>query len=238
MKPYYQQDGITIYHADCRDVLRGMESESVDFVLTDPPYIVSYKRSSYKSRWRKNGGIIQGDDDGRWLAPVFSELWRVLIPDALCVSFYGWPHVDAFMTVWKLVGFRPVGQIVCVKNNFGLGYFLRGQHEAAYLLAKGKPAKPVAAISDVLDWRRVTDALHPNQKPLAVMTKLMAAFTAEHTRLIDPFCGSGTTLIAARDLGHQAIGIEVEERYCEIAAQRLSQGQTSFEDTTLKGGRL
>jgi site-specific DNA-methyltransferase (adenine-specific) len=235
MKPYYKKDGITLYHGDCRDVMRGMESDSVDFALTDPPYIVSYK-----SRWGKNRGVIQGDSDGRWLAPVFSELWRILAPDSLCLSFYGWPHADAFMTVWKLVGFMPVSQIVFVKNVWGLGYFSRAQHDAAYLLAKGNPKKPANAISDVVDWRRVSKAEHPNQKPLGAITTLVAGFAAEPSRLIDPFCGSGTTLVAARDLGHQAIGIEVEERYCEIAAKRLSQPSedTSLQPTAPEGGRI
>jgi DNA modification methylase len=227
IKPYYQQGGITLYHADCRDVLRGMASESAGFVLTDPPYIVSYK-----SRWGSKRSVIQNDKDGLWLAPVYSELWRVLVPDSLCLSFYGWPQADAFMTVWKLVGFRPVSQIVCVKNSFGLGYFSRAQHEAAYLLAKGKPPKPANVISDVLDWRRVSGALHQNQKPLAVIARLMAAFAPEQSTLVDPFCGSGTTLVAARDQGRRAIGMEIEERYCEIAATRLSQAS---EQTSLQG---
>jgi DNA modification methylase len=237
MKPYYERDGITLYHADCRDVLRGMESESVDFVLTDPPYLVSYRPSQYKVRWPKNRGVIQGDNDGRWLAPVFSDLWRVLVADSLCLSFYGWPNADAFMTVWKLVGFRPVSQIVCVKNGFGLGYFSRAQHESAILLAKGKPKKPAKAISDVLDWRRVIHAEHQNQKPLAMISTLMAAYAPRKSLVVDPFCGSGTTLIAARDLGHRAIGVELEERYCEIAAKRLLEPRET-EMQVVKDSRL
>ena len=103
MKPYLQRDGITLYHADCRDVLRGMESESVDFVLTDPPYVIAYQGPVGQA----TGALSRAITTGRWLAPVFSDLWRVLAPDSLCLSFYGWPHADAFMTVWKLVGFDP-----------------------------------------------------------------------------------------------------------------------------------
>jgi adenine-specific DNA-methyltransferase len=227
MKPYFERDGITLFHGDCQDVLRGMDSESVDFVLTDPPYLVSYRPSTYKVRWPKFKGVIKGDSDGRWLAPVFSDVWRVLVNDSLCLSFYGWPHADAFLTVWKLVGFRPVSQIVCVKNGIGLGYFSRAQHEAAYLLAKGKSQKPAKAMSDVLDWRRVIDSDHQNQKPLAMISRLVAAYAPEKSLIVDPFSGSGTTLLAARNLGHRAIGVEVEERYCEITAKRLSQPRQS-----------
>ncbi|HET6841378.1 MAG TPA: DNA methyltransferase [Candidatus Angelobacter sp.] len=218
MKAYYQEKGISLYHGDCRDVLHDIESESVEMALTDPPYLVSYK-----GRWGSKQGTIKGDAEASWIAPVFVELWRILVADALCFSFYGWPHADTFMTVWKLVGFRPISQIVCVKNVWGLDYFTRSQHETAYLLAKGKPAKPHTAISDVVDWQRVRAPLHPNQKPLATISKLMEAYTRPATCIVDPFVGSGTTLVAARNLGRRAIGIEVEERYCEIAARRLSQ---------------
>jgi DNA modification methylase len=216
MKPYYEKDGITLYHGNCREVLHGIGTESVDMALTDPPYLVSYK-----GRWGSRQGTIKGDADSSWLAPVFVELWRILVADALCFTFYGWPHADTFMTVWKLVGFRPISQIVCVKNVWGLGYFTRSQHETAYLLAKGKPAKPQTAISDVVEWRRVRHAVHPNQKPLATISKIVEAYTRPGECILDPFAGSGTTLLAARTSGRRAIGIELEERYCEIAAQRL-----------------
>ena len=73
----------------------------------------------------------------------------------------------------------------------------------------------------MLDWRRVVHAEHQNQKPLGMISTLMAAYAGHKSLILDPFCGSGTTLVAARDLGHAAIGVELEERYCEIAAKRL-----------------
>jgi adenine-specific DNA-methyltransferase len=218
VKAYYEQDGVALYHGDCREVLHGIASQSADMALTDPPYLVAYK-----GRWGSRRGAIAGDGEASWLAPVFVELWRVLAADALCFTFYGWPHADTFMTVWKLVGFRPISQIVCVKNVWGLGYFTRSQHECAYLLAKGKPHKPAKAISDVLPWRRVRKAQHPNQKPLGTIARLIEAYTRPGERIVDPFAGSGTTLLAARMLGRRAIGIEIEERYCEIAANRLRE---------------
>jgi site-specific DNA-methyltransferase (adenine-specific) len=218
MKPYYEADGITLYHGDCRDVLHAIPSQSVDMALTDPPYLVSYK-----GRWGSKQGAIKGDAEASWLAPVFVELWRILAADALCFTFYGWPHADTFMTLWKLVGFRPISQIVCVKNVWGLGYFTRSQHESAFLLAKGKPGKPLKAISDVVEWRRVRAAEHPNQKPLATIATLVEAYSRPGACIVDPFAGSGTTLVAARNLGRRAIGVEVEERYCEIAAKRLCE---------------
>jgi len=189
--------------------------------LTDPPYLVAYK-----GRFGSGQNAIKGDADANWVAPVFVELWRVLAADALCFTFYGWPHADLFMTVWKLAGFRPISQIACIKNVWGLGYFTRSQHECAYLLAKGKPGRPAKAISDVLQWRRVRKAQHPNQKPLETIARLIEAYTRPRECIVDPFAGSGTTLVAAKMLGRRAIGIEVDERYCEIAAKRLRDAQT------------
>jgi adenine-specific DNA-methyltransferase len=224
MNAYYEQDGITLYHGDCRDVLHCIPSQTADMALTDPPYLVSYK-----GRWGSRQGAIRGDADASWLTPVFVEIWRILAEDALCFSFYGWPHADTFMTVWKLVGFRPISQIVCVKNVWGLGYFTRSQHESAYLLAKGKPGKPAKAISDVVEWKRVRSAQHPNQKPLGTIAKIVAAYSKPLDCIVDPFAGSGTTLVAAQVLGRHAIGIEIEERYCEITAKRLLQAKAEKE---------
>src|SRR4029077_10879799 len=109
--------------------------------------------------------------------------------------------------------------------------FTRSQHETAYLLAKGRPDRPAVAISDVLEWTQVTPLAHPNQKPFGAILKLIATYAPRPQALIlDPFCGSGTTLVAARALGHRAVGIEIEERFCELAALRLSQRLFDFNE--------
>ena len=225
LKPYFESGGITLYHGDCREILNHIQSESIDLVLTDPPYLVSY-RGRFGSDW----GEIHGDSDPSWVAPVFLDIWRVLKPDSLCLTFYGWPHAETFLGAWKLIGFRPVSLLVLVKDNWGLGHFSRSQHETAYLLAKGHPRKPPVAISDVLEWENPVPQLHPNQKPLGAFSKLVATYSADDSFILDPFCGSGTTLLSARAFGRRAVGIEIEERYCEVAALRLSQQVFQFSE--------
>lgn len=220
---YFKTDDITIYHGNCEEILRQLPDDSVDFILTDPPYLVNYK-----GRWDGESNPIVGDRDERWLAPVFAELFRVLKPHSFCVSFYGWPRVDLFMSAWKEVGFRPVSHLVCVKNNIGLGHFSRGKHETAYLLAKGNPNCPKIPASDVYSWEREHEIAHPCQKPLGTLVQIMKGFTPPNSLVLDPFMGSGTTLAAARALGCRAIGIEIEESYCHLAAQRLSQQVLPF----------
>ena len=220
---YFADRDVTIYHGDCQRLLGRVPSESVDLVLTDPPYLVSYH-----GRWSSDWEPIKGDDDPSWIVPAFVEIWRTLKPNSLCLSFYGWPHADLFLTAWKLIGFRPVSQIVCVKDRIGLGCFTRSQHESAYLLAKGNPPRPEAATGDVFSWKRETALFHPSQKPLGAISQLISAYTNEGSLVLDPFMGSGTTLVAARSLGRRAIGIEIEEQYCEVATKRLAQEVFDF----------
>ena len=219
LRPYFDRDGITIFHADCRDVLPSMPAESVDFVLTDPPYLVRYK-----GRWELGQEHIIGDDDPSWLMPSFAEVWRLLKPDSFCVSFYGWPHSDLFVGVWKDLGFRVVSHFAFVKRVWGLGRFTRSQHETAFLLAKGRPQPPATGIADVIEWQREADAIHPNQKPTEALYPLLAAFAREGATVLDPFMGCGSTLRAAKDFGLRAIGIEIEQKYCDAAVQRMAQG--------------
>jgi adenine-specific DNA-methyltransferase len=218
MTPYYEDSAVTIYHGDCRDVMPSLESESCDVVFTDPPYVVSYS-----GRWGSDWGIIEGDRNSDWILPVYTECWRVLKPDALCITFYGWAQALKFLTAWDVIGFRAVSLLVFIKSRFGLGYFTRGQHEQAYILVKGNPKKPDRAISDVLQWATPQCQQHPNQKPIGATSKVLSTYANTESTIIDPFMGSGTTLRAAKDLGMRAIGIEIEERYCEIAAKRMAQ---------------
>lgn len=169
---------------------------SFDFVLTDPPDVVEFT-----GHWNRKHEPIQGDDTPEWLEPIFREVYRLMKPDTLCLSYYGWPHADLFLSTWKAVGFRPVSHLAFVKRVRGLGWFIRSQHETAYLLVKGHPASPEVAISDTLDWVRETDSFHPNQKSVAAILPILIAYTAEGEIVLDPFMGSGSTLRAAKEPG-------------------------------------
>ncbi len=205
----------TVLSGDCIEVMRGLGRESVDFILTDPPYLVDYRS--------RDGRTIRNDADDRWLKPAFSEAHRVLRRDCLCVSFYGWPHADKFMAAWRAAGFRIVGHLVFRKAYASSVRLLRYQHELAYLLAKGSPKQPACPIPDVIDFRYTGNRLHPTEKPVSALMPLIGAFSQEGSLVLDPFCGSGSTLVAARQLRRHFLGIELDSQYHAIASQRLQR---------------
>lgn len=219
ISPYYRSKRVRFYHGDCVPLMGRMKSESVDFVLTDPPYLVTYK-----GRWDGEKKVIAGDDNLTWVAPAFREIFRVMKVDTYCVSFYGWPHTDIFMGIWKEIGFRPISHLAFIKNYWGLGRFSRSQHETAFLLAKGNPTKPDVAIGDVIPWKREPNRFHPNQKPVSSLYPLLHTYAPENAIVLDPFMGSGSTLKAAKEMGMHGIGIEIEEEYCRKAKNHFLQG--------------
>jgi DNA modification methylase len=137
------------------------------------------------------------------------------------VSFYGWHKVDLFMNAWRTAGFRPVGHLVFRKRYTSSARFLCYQHEMAYLLAKGDVSLPIMPIADVLDFPYTGNKLHPTQKPIFPLKQLIDAFCPPDGLVLDPFCGSGSTLIAAKRLGRRYVGIEIDEAHCATATHRL-----------------
>ncbi len=198
---------------DCIDVLKNIPSDYVDFVLTDPPYLVGYKD--------RLGRTIPNDIDSDWLKPAFLQIFRVLKLNSLCVSFYGWNKTDLFFDAWKSAGFRIVGHITFPKRYSSSTRFMRYSHEGAYLLAKGTPPLPSFPIGDVIEWSYSGNKLHPTQKPLSILTPLIESFCPRHGLVLDPFAGSGSSLIAARSLGRQFLGVELDPHYYTIACKRL-----------------
>ncbi|HWJ87810.1 DNA methylase [Shinella daejeonensis] len=206
-----------IFNGDCIDVMRSFDRASVDFILTDPPYVTNFRD--------RQGRTIANDDNGRWLRPAFTQMHRVLKDGGFCVSFYGWNKVDLFMDAWKAAGFRVVGHLVFRKRYASSTRFLRYQHEQAYLLAKGNPTLPAQPIPDVLDFPYTGNRLHPTQKPVEALTPLIEAFTKPGDLVLDPFSGSGSTLAAAQQTGRNWTGIELDNAHYHTARKRLAELQ-------------
>lgn len=224
--PYYSEGGITIYHGDCREILPLLQT---GLIVTDPPY---------------------GVTDHGWDVVVPAAEW---MNSGACIAFASEPYATELITSSPL---RFRYDLVWVKNTasnhmnaarmplrdhervlvFGDPEYSpimvpRSPGELSRLNTEQRRRYPMKFPGTVLDFAAVNNrdggrTEHPSQKPVELMRWLVASYAS--TGLIDPFMGSGTTLRAAKDLGRRAIGIELEERYCEIAATRLGQEVLDF----------
>lgn len=157
------------------------------------------------------------------MAPCFSQVYRVLKQNSYCVSFYGWQHIEKLMTVWKLLGFHPVVHLVWQKRYPSNRGVVVHMHEQAFVLAKGYPPNPTLRFPDVLPWEYSGNRFHPTEKAVSVIERLIRAFSKPGDIVLDPFCGSGSTLLAARESGRHYIGIEKDPRTYDTLRARLSE---------------
>jgi DNA modification methylase len=203
-----------VIQGDCKAVLPSFPSESVDFVLTDPPYL-----GRYKDRY---GRTLANDDDPAAVVGAYAELYRVLKPNRFCISFYGYPKLDAFVHAWTEAGFDTVGHIVWPKPYVSSMRFVAVAHESAYVLAKGRPQKPARPLTDVQPWEYTGNRAHPTEKAIGVLLPLIRKFSRAGDLVLDPFSGSGSTLVAAALSGRRYVGIDLEAKYVNLARRRLA----------------
>lgn len=230
-KPYYHDEraGITIYHGDCREILP--ELPMVDLVLTDPPFS-EYTHKNAKSNRDKGHGnkaidfsaidfsaiekLLQNTNCSRWFVS-FMDFRHIVQLEMLC------PEPWEFMRFGVWVKTNPMPQICAdrpAKGWDGIAY-LHNKNSKRWWNGGGHHGNWIGPV--------ITDGLHPTQKPVGFLGTSIQRFTNENDLILDPFLGSGTTLVAAKQLGRRGIGIELEEKYCEIAAKRLAQEVMQFE---------
>lgn len=216
IKPYYQHAGITIYHGDCLEIMP--ELDKVDLILTDPPYGVSYRSNHYI--YGNPHGEIRNDD--QLLCPL-DDMWKLLNETGSIFSFYSYkkPILDE----------RKKNDIIWVKNNWTAGD-LRGdfgnQYESIAFLPKPKFKLQGKRWSNVWNFHKIKPTLHPTEKPEELLKRIIGCATDNNGVVLDIFMGVASTLLAAKLLNRKAIGIEIEEKYCEIAAKRLQQDVFQF----------
>jgi site-specific DNA-methyltransferase (adenine-specific) len=213
MTPYYEEAGITIYCADCRDVLPSLPK--VDLVLTDPPYGLDFAYASYCDTRQNLIDLITSA-----IVPAIAISERAcILPGITQVYLYPEP-------AW----------IGCINWNTTGSFGKFGYTQWMPVLLYGSDVKGFGSVdgllkSDVIHFNggngvglwRIGDDQHPCPKPLNLIRSLVKRFALAQQTILDPFMGSGTTLVAAKRLGRRAIGIEIEQRYCDIAIERLRQ---------------
>ena len=229
MKPYYDHAGITIYHGDCREILPSLPP--VDLVLTDPPYGIDYQ-SNMRVATDKFDRLANDNNDSR--LAVYPIIYESLKDDCALISFCSFKnYADDFAEIRKRFDIKNA--IVWDKGGGGIGdlsHSLSTDYEIAIVGHRGACRIRGKRDGSVWSCGKVNPAsmVHPTEKPLPLVARLITTFSDDDATILDPFMGSGTTLRAAKDLGRKAIGIEIEEKYCEIAAKRLSQEVFDFKD--------
>jgi site-specific DNA-methyltransferase (adenine-specific) len=215
IKPYYADDYVFLIHGDCREILPHLPK--VDLVLTDPPYMLPHVqfRPDMREQTRTwgNFSVAQMAFEGylNLLWPLMNKPYEMywFLDEISYPVLY--PSLYAHSYAVKL--------LVWDKGRIGMGGKWRRQFELIIYLSSapnpGRSGRP-----DILKEPPTEAKEHPFQKPVALITTLIEASPNAQT-ILDPFMGSGTTLRAAKDLGRKAIGIEIEEKYCEIAAKRM-----------------
>lgn len=204
-KPYYDDGkGIVIYHADCREILPHLPT--VDLVLTDPPYGLGIASNPFRQKFEK-----QAWDDAAVDSTLLLDAMRKAANSIIWGgNFFGLPAHQGFL-VWDKL--QPQD-------------FSSSMVEQAWT-DLGIPAKIFRK------WVVAFEKFHPTQKPVDLITWCLGFAPAAQT-ILDPFMGSWTTLVAAKQLGRKAIGIEIEEKYCEIAVKRLAQEVLDFDPSREK----
>lgn len=223
-EPYYQDEACTIYHGDCRDVLPQIDIES-GVIITDPPYSSGGYQEASKSAGsigtRGNQTIAYDNLSTRGYRLLMREVLRWCNQADEVYLFTDWRMwIEAFDAV-EGAGWRVRNMLVWDKGTMGMGMPWRNQHELI-VYGKRRPAQITdGKHGNVLRYTRAGNKNHPTEKPVALMKTLIV--NSEGNLLLDPFMGSGTTLRAAKDLGRHAIGIDISERDCAIAVNRLQQ---------------
>jgi site-specific DNA-methyltransferase (adenine-specific) len=224
MRPYYQDDAVTIYHGDCREVLPTLAGHSI---ITDPPYNMNSVERFYgdSKRQFKPGGANDAPVDTAALSSVFATV----VSDNVAIWCSG-EQLSGWLLSLEANGLS-VRHGAWVKTNPSP---MNGEHQflsGIELCAIGrKPKAFFGGFCEVPAWKGKSQPRddHPTAKPAWLMSRIVERLTPPAATILDPFMGSGTTLRAAKDLGRKAIGIEIEERYCEVAAKRMAQECLAF----------
>ena len=228
MTLYYQDDHVTLYHGDCLDVLPEIEKRTVDVVLTDPPFFMPATHYSSRTHWQKSWGDTS----------ILAAFWGQVL-DATVPTMKESGHMLAFCDGASYPVFYPgtyrrfdsLRSLVWDKGRIGMGAPYRNQHELV-LSARwsGSYRSDERGVSDVFKFSPVppNQRMHPVDKPVELLQEVLKPITPANGVVLDPFAGGGSTIIAALSSGMRCVGIETEEKYCEIIAKRLDQGVIDF----------
>lgn len=222
--PYYDDGVVTLYHGNCRTITAWLDA---NVLITDPPYGVAYKSNKVRGRDQR----IAGDEDTT-IRSIALDMWHATDPDRPALVFGRWDIERPAGTRHRLIWDKQVVGMGDLGMPWGMG------EEEVYVLGRGFAGRRGTNVIRaqgyaVGDKRRPN---HPTPKPVALMEALIEK--CPPGIIADPFAGSGATLIAARNMGRRAIGVEIDRGYCQMIAERLSQQSFAFMPLDETGPKL
>ena len=215
---------INLMHGDCLELMKAIPNNSIDMVLTDPPYGMDYQ-SSRKTDSSKRFSKIKGDK--KPFVWFLRDAFRVLKDDSCIVVFTDWKNQEAFKLVLEIAGFKVKSQVVWNRMHHGMGD-LKGafapMHDIAWFAVKGNYKFKGKRPKDVLSHKRLGghEISHPTMKPVGLNEEILESTTAIGDVVLDCFMGSGSTGVACKNLNRKFIGIELDDKYFNIAKDRIN----------------
>lgn len=213
----------SIIHGDSLTVLREMASESVDAIITDPPYGINYHTKG-------TGASIKNDKSPFiwFLYDAFRVLKSGSSGQGTIVCFTRWDVQQVFIDAMKLAGFQVKSEVIWDKVLHGMGDCkaqFAPTHENIIFAVKGKFSFPGHRPNDLVRVSKLPSSqmIHPTEKPVGLLADLITAVTKPGDLILDPFAGSGSTLVAAKKTGRRFIGIELDDEYYGKAQRRIEE---------------
>lgn len=215
-----------IYNQDCIEGMKSIPDESIDLIVTDPPYLMNYKSNHRKDKSHKFCSVINGDNDFTLIHDYIGECFRILKNDSACYMFCNANKIDFFKTELENVGFTVKNIIIWVKNNHTAGDLVAQygkKYEVIFYVNKGRCPIRGGRITDVWEFPKVSgkSLVHQNQKPVELIRQCIEKSSDLGEVVFDGFMGSGTTAIACLETGRRYIGYELDEEYFKIAQGRI-----------------
>lgn len=223
--PYYDKDGITIYCGDSHDILPRLNCE---VTITDPPYMIGAHSTGTEGSKAGSWGDIM--NVSRWYSQWLRECKRATSQEGSIWVFGNWRSMPTYTKAFLDAGLSPTSCVVWDKEWIGPAYKNALRPTWEMILMSAMPDCEIwdRTAADVMRSKWLAGVCktteHAAEKPVALLERIVQLSTKEDWRVLDPFMGSGTTLVASRNCGRRAIGIEISEQWCETAVKRLSQG--------------
>lgn len=205
----------TIIRGDCLEVLKTVPDESVHLVVTDPLY-------GNNTGYGRHNRTIKGNSNPLIGLMALQECYRILKRNSNAYMFLDIKHlpiVRLFIEQYTAYCIRDF--VIWDKVNMGMGHGFRKRHELIAVLEKGKPVYNNLGVANVLNIKQINTEEHPHKKPVELIETLIQQSSQPGDTVLDPFAGSGTTCHAAKNLGRNFVGIELDDAYCDLASARI-----------------